>query len=104
MTPLVIKVVDVPQEGLCVLCGRATEPRRGPQLGTSDRAGAVCRDCGRRSAPALSALLDLAEVSGRVGRISQHTRPGVPMASLLELARASEVYVTITSATERRPL
>jgi hypothetical protein len=51
----------------------------------------VCRDCGKSHAPALAALLDLAHVADRVGRIGRHMLVP-PLDALLDLARAAENY------------
>ena len=53
----------------------------------------VCRSCGKRYAPHLLALLDLAQAAERVGRTSRYLLVP-PMESLLELARAAENYST----------
>jgi hypothetical protein len=57
----------------------------------SDRDEAVCRDCGRRHAPALAALLDLARTAQRVARTHRPTLVP-PLNALLDLARAAESY------------
>jgi hypothetical protein len=51
----------------------------------------VCRDCGKKRAPSLVALVDLARAAERVGRIGRHT-VCPPLSALLELARAAENY------------
>jgi hypothetical protein len=51
----------------------------------------VCERCGHRAAPALAALVDLADTAERVGRIQRHT-VSPPMSALLELARAAEQF------------
>jgi hypothetical protein len=63
----------------------------GPCLHLGDTEDVVCRDCGKRHAPDLVALLDLAAVAERVGRIGRFTVVP-PMAALLDLARAAEQY------------
>jgi hypothetical protein len=75
----------------CALCGKVTKASTGPRLFLDDTGEVVCRDCGRRHAPDLTALLDLAAVAERVGRIGRHTIVP-PMAALLDLARAAEQY------------
>ena len=62
---------------------------------------AVCDDCGRKHAPSLSALVDLAKVAERVGRIGRHTLVP-PMTALLDLARAAENYSTNSTKNHRR--
>ncbi len=75
----------------CTLCGKPAKSTTGPRLFVGDSDDAVCRECGKRYAPALVALLDLAAVAERVGRIGRHTLVP-PMAALLDLARAAEQY------------
>lgn len=104
LTPFVIKAVADSQEAPCAVCGQDTSCGPGLQLRQPDGTGPVCRDCGRRHAPELSALLELAEVAGRVGHIGRHARLWLPMESLLELARASEEYsAKMTVTTGRSP-
>jgi hypothetical protein len=83
----------------CGLCGGQATAAGGPRLVMADRVGAVCRQCGRKHAPSLVALLDLAQVAERVGRIGQHTLVP-PLDALLDLARAAEDYTH--SASGRR--
>jgi hypothetical protein len=80
-----------PNSNTCALCGRNAKAGSGLRLGLADTDHAVCRDCGKCHAPALVALLDLASVAERVGRIGRHTLVP-PMAALLDLARAAEMY------------
>jgi predicted CXXCH cytochrome family protein len=76
--------------GACTLCGRPAATA-GPQLVRADGAGPVCRDCGRKHAPALAALAQLAEAAERVAQIGRHS-VFPPMSALLELARAADNY------------
>jgi hypothetical protein len=64
----------------------------GPQLFVEDSAGMACRDCGRRHAPSLVGLLDLARTAERIGKIGRHT-VAPPMVALLDLARVAEDYL-----------
>jgi hypothetical protein len=75
----------------CALCGKSIIQASGPHLYLGESAETVCRDCGKRQAPELVALLDLAGVAARVGRIGRHTLVP-PMAALLDLARAAEQF------------
>jgi hypothetical protein len=61
----------------------------------------VCRPCGKKHAPSLVALLDLAHVAERVGRIGRHTLVP-PMGALLDLARAAESYTDAAPAAARQ--
>ena len=91
MTTLTIKLPTDPIATPCKLCGRGTPATSGPNLYLSDDRELVCQECGRKHAPALAALLELAHVAQRVGRINRHTL--VPaFHELLELARAAENY------------
>jgi hypothetical protein len=75
----------------CGLCGRTTSKAGGPRLCRADNADTICRECGKRHAPALVALLDLASVAERVGRIGRHTLTP-PLEAMLALVRAAENY------------
>jgi hypothetical protein len=74
----------------CGLCGRPVATV-GPHLALADGSAPVCRDCGRMHAPALAALMQLADAAERVGRIGRHS-VFPPMSALLELARAADAY------------
>jgi hypothetical protein len=76
----------------CGLCGRPTEAATGPHLVVADSGEAVCLSCGREHAPALAALLRLARVAERVGRIGRHTLVP-PLNALLDLAGVAEDYL-----------
>jgi hypothetical protein len=75
----------------CALCANVLPPAGGPCLALAESLEPVCRDCGRRHAPALAALLELAHVARRVGRIGRHTIVP-PLVALLDLARAAEQF------------
>lgn len=68
---LSIRMNDQIDADACPLCGSATNPNIGPELVMEETALIVCRDCGRTHAPALVALLELAEVAEA---LSLHTR------------------------------
>jgi hypothetical protein len=91
MPQLTIKLSPPAAHGACGLCAKPVVPVAGPHLCLDDGRDVVCRDCGRRHAPALAALLDLALVAERVGRIGRHTLVP-PLDALLDLARAAEDY------------
>ena len=74
--------------------------RRPPGL-AADGSGPVCRDCARKAAPSLAALMGLADAAERVGRIGRHTVVP-PMTALLELARAAENYAHTAPPPRRR--
>ncbi len=101
MTQLVLHLhPTATTEDVCSCCGRSTHAAGGPRLSRADRMDTVCRDCGKKHAPSLVALLDLARAAERVGRMSRHT-VCPPMTALLDLARAAENYTS--SAPRHRP-
>jgi hypothetical protein len=61
----------------------------------------VCRECGKKHAPSLVALLDLARAAERVGRICRHT-VCPPMNALLDLAHAAEYYTATAPGRRQR--
>jgi hypothetical protein len=92
MTHLTIKIGHAEMADSCGLCGKEFRPPTGLHLVLGDsREEPVCRECGKEHAPALVALLDLARVAERVGRIGRHTLVP-PLHALLDLARAAEDY------------
>jgi hypothetical protein len=77
--------------GPCGGCGRPTSAPPGTQLVLAEGREPVCPDCGRRHAPSLEALVQLANEAQRVGRIGRHT-VFPPYTALLDLARAADNY------------
>jgi hypothetical protein len=100
MTDLVIQIKHSSPNTTCSLCGGHTSVD-GPQLYRADRKDAVCRACGKKHAPSLVALLDLACTAERVGRIGRHTLVP-PLTALLDLARAAEDYTQSTPRCYRK--
>jgi len=95
MTNLVIQLRANGSSDGCAFCGKQTGAG-GAQLFLAATQEPVCRDCGKKHAPALAALLDLARAAERVGRMGPHT-VSPPLAALLDLARAAENYTCSTS-------
>jgi hypothetical protein len=81
----------------CVLCGQRSLRKSGLTLSV-EKGGPVCRDCGKKHAPNLVALVDLAGTAQRVGRIGKHTLVP-PLEALLDLARVAEEYNSTSSGT-----
>jgi hypothetical protein len=92
MAELVIQLHPDSMQESCGLCGKCTFLAAGPQLFTADSQDVVCRDCGKKHAPSLVSLLDLAGTAQRVGRIGRHS-VFPPLTALLDLARAAEEYL-----------
>lgn len=80
----------------CTLCGKRSLKKSGLALCLESGSAPVCRDCGKRHAPNLVALMDLAGTAERVGHIGRHTLVP-PIEVLLDLVRVAEDYLS-TSA------
>ena len=93
MDRILLKVADEPGTAPCPCCGEIVLWSKGLRMVLAENEETVCRRCGKRQAPNLAALLDLASVAERVGKQSRHLLTP-PMASLLDLARAAENYCT----------
>lgn len=94
MTTFIMRMSDGAAGAACAVCGHAVPPRAGPQLCVSETLAAVCGGCGRKHAPALTALIDLARVAERVGHASRRNPLRLPVAMLLEMTRISEDFCT----------
>ncbi len=92
VSPLAIQLRPGTAGDGCDLCGGPIAPDDRLHLTLSEGPGAVCRECGRKHAPSLTALLDLASAAERAGRIGRHN-VFPPLSVLLDLARAAEDYV-----------
>jgi hypothetical protein len=75
----------------CGLCSQPANAGGGARLVLADTLQPVCPTCGRRHAPSLAALVQLAVEAERVGRIGRHT-VFPPYTALLDLARAADDY------------
>jgi hypothetical protein len=91
MQRFAIQYANEPCESCCPACGARNLSKKGPRLFPVDGDEPICRDCGKRLAPNLIALLDLAHVADKVGRRGRHLLTP-SMESLLDLARAAENY------------
>lgn len=101
MESLTIRLYQESSSPCCALCGRPSGEARGPHLSLTDGEEFVCRDCGKRRAPNLVALLDLAHVAEKVGRTCRHILVP-PMEALLALARAAEDYTAAAPPARRK--
>ncbi len=92
MHEFTIRLCDDHHRGCCPVCG-LEQPAggNGPRLFLAAYEDPLCRGCGKKLAPAMAALLDLAHAAERVGRHSRHLLTP-PMESLLDLAHAAENY------------
>jgi hypothetical protein len=99
MTQLLIQYGHREEAASCPLCRTTFEQAAGPRLVLEVGLRPVCPGCAKRQAPALVALVRLADEAARVGRIGRHT-VFPPYTALLDLARAADVYAAITPPTE----
>lgn len=100
MTPLLVSHSPLPATIPCPLCATSVSVAAGLQLVTADGQRTVCLACGRKHAPALAALLALADEARRVGRIGRHLVVP-PYAALLDLARAADTFAAQLSPPAR---
>src|SRR5205085_147515 len=91
MSHLVLQYCVECIEGACALCKGVAILKPGLQLYHAESTGPVCAKCGRRAAPELTALQNLARTAEHVGRINNHMITP-PLTVLLELARAAEQF------------
>jgi hypothetical protein len=91
MGTFTIRQVDEGKDCGCPKCGERYDGRGGLRLFADDHERPVCRTCGKKLAPSMVALLDLAHAAERVARSGRRLLTP-PMESLLDLARAAENY------------
>jgi hypothetical protein len=95
-----VRFVEADVPTCCPECGDVQADGRGPRVYQLGQEQPLCRRCGKRLAPHLGALLELASTMERLGRpCRQRLTP--PLEVLLDLARAAENYVTSTAASNR---
>jgi len=80
----------------CAVCAGSLDGSSGMRLATAEGRQPVCPNCARKEAPALAALINLAQAAERIGKIGRHTVTP-PLSALLELARAAESYSSATA-------
>jgi hypothetical protein len=83
------------------MCGRRTTSAAGLRLAHADTHSEVCRHCGKKHAPSLVALLDLARMAEGVGRIGRHTVVP-PITVMMALVQAAETYACVAWPTSQR--
>lgn len=87
-----IRLCDATHLHACPVCGgQHARNAQEPVLFLEAHGSPLCRGCGKKLAPAMAALLDLAVAAERVGRCSRHMLTP-PLETLLDLARAAENY------------
>jgi hypothetical protein len=101
MAHLTINVQHGAAPACCGLCGGRMAEAAGPRLSLAETSAVVCRDCGKKHAPSLVALLDLARVAERVGKIGRHTLVP-PLTVMIDLVQAAEDYSHSRLAPARR--
>ena len=79
----------------CGLCSQPMTAPAGTRLVVAAMAAPVCDECGRKHAPALLALVALADAATRIGRIGRHS-VFPPLTALLDLASAAEKYAQVS--------
>src|SRR5215469_12660740 len=78
-----IRLCDESHRHACPVCGREHGLNvQGPGLFLEAHGSPLCRPCGKKLAPAMAALLDLAVAAERIGRCSRHMLTP-PLESLL---------------------
>lgn len=101
MQPLTIHLSRATEPTPCTACGQNVSGSEFPDLEFAREDEAMCLACARRLSPSLDALLRLACVARRVGRIHRHTLTP-PFEALLELARAAEQFAQLPACPPRR--
>ncbi|MBM4069083.1 MAG: hypothetical protein FJ271_09085 [Planctomycetes bacterium] len=89
----------------CGVCGGGASAfdTPGARLYRAEDGLPVCRPCGHRLAPGLSALLDLADIALRIGQISGHKGTWLPLATLLEMTRVCQHYHDLANEDDGEP-
>jgi hypothetical protein len=95
MTQLLLEYRVESTSALCGLCGQPLTASAGTLLLLAGNYTPVCLECGRRHAPSLAALVNLADAATRIGRIGRHS-VFPPLTALLDLANAAEKYAQST--------
>ena len=90
MTQFLVQISPLIAPLPCALCSQECR-RPGPRLVLAESLRPVCDRCGRANAPALLALVQLADEAVRVAKIGRHS-VFPPYTALLELARAADAY------------
>lgn len=96
MTQLLLQCKPEATNDACGLCGQPTAAPAGTQLILAGTDTPVCPECGRKHAPSLAALVNLADAATRIGRIERHS-VFPPLTALLDLASAAEKFAHTTA-------
>lgn len=91
MIQILVRVSSEAIDESCPLCGQLETIPAGTQLVLASSQQPVCQSCARKHAPALAALVDLADEAQRIGRIVRHTVVP-PYTALLSLAQAADNF------------
>ncbi len=91
MIQLTVRCQSTTTEEPCGLCGQMQVLEPGNQLVLVETGAPICADCGKKHAPSLDALVQLASTAERVSKIGRHT-VFPPLSALLDLASAAEKY------------
>jgi len=91
MIQLTVRCQSITSEEPCGLCGQVQILEPGNQLVLVDTGAPICADCGRKHAPSLDALVQLASTAERISKIGRHN-VFPPLSALLDLASAAEKY------------
>jgi hypothetical protein len=95
-----IRVVDAAGDVCCPKCGAHYPGLGGLGIFSADHDQPMCRSCGKKCAPTMIALLDLARAAERVGKRCRRLLTP-PMESLLDLAHAAETFTSSARVTPR---
>ena len=93
MSPMILRCCPTETNGPCAVCGATCLVQPGNQLFLADGDEPVCTECGRKHAPDLAALVNLASAAERIGRMERNN-VFPPLTALLDLASAAERYST----------
>ena len=100
MTQVMLQCSSEATNEPCGICGRPAEASAGMRFVLAGTSAPLCQECGRRQAPPLAALMNLADAATRIGRIGRHS-VFPPLTALLDLASAAEKFAQTSTPPER---